>query len=165
MTTRCPPLNTSFLAFPCNFGVSPSAGLLERLAKELLDIFDQSITMGQHYKETLKIIDKAIKEHSIDNWDGYGAQAVDTVSCANALWFSRLLPMQVPVPEIYIDPDGEVTFEWYIAPRKVFSVTVRGNKELAYAGLFGANKTHGTESLYDEVPETILEAISRVLSE
>jgi hypothetical protein len=165
MTMTCAPPKANFNAFPINLGVSLGADAIERQVMELQIMFYHSITMVKHYEETLKIVDKAIKEYSEEDWDGYGAQPVDAVACQNAIWFSRLLPMNIPVPEIYIDTDGEITFEWYLAPRKVFSVTARRNKELAYAGLFGVNKTHGTESLYDEVPETILENISRVLAE
>jgi len=157
--------NSSFLKFPSNLGVSNGAEAIKRQAEELRNMFEQSITIGKHYKEARRSLTKAFEECSVDNWDSYGAKAIDELSCVKAISFSRMLPMHVPVPEIYIDSDGEVTFEWYLGPREVFSVTVRGNDELVYAGLFGANKTHGVEHLDDELPETILDNISRVLTE
>jgi hypothetical protein len=165
MTITCPAvLNSSFLAFPSNFGVSDGAGTVERQARELQHVFDQSITIGKHYKETLKSLAKANEECSVDDWDGYGAKAIDRVSFVNAISFARMLPMHVPVPEIYIDPDGEVTFEWYLGPRRAFNITVTANDKLAFAGIFGVNKIHGVEYLGDELPETILDSISRIFS-
>lgn len=165
MTIACADrLNSSFLSFPSNLGVSKGADAIEKQAEELQNTFAQSLTIGKHVKETLRSLAKAIEECSIEGWDGYGGKAIDELSCVRAISFSQMLPMHLPVPEIYIDSDGEVTFEWYLGPRKVFSVTVRGNDELAYAGLFGANKTYGTECLDDELPETILDNISRVFS-
>ena len=131
---------------------------------EVLSAVFQSQSVASVYRQTTRILYNAIEECSFDDWDGYGAKAIDGLSWKNALWFSQLLPSNVPVPEIYVDSNGEATFEWYIAPRQVFSVTVRGNGELVYAGIFGANKIHGTVHLDDELPEVILGNIYRVLS-
>lgn len=165
MTTCVATLNTSFLAFPRNLGVSSGAEAVGRHTKELQDISDQSVTIGWHHREILKRIQMAATESRVDNWDSYGAKAVDANSFFKAIWFARLLTMSVPTPDIYIDPDGEIAFEWYLGPRRVFSVTARKNDEFAYAGLFGVNKVYGVEHIDDEMPETILDNIFRVLSE
>ncbi len=155
---------TSSLAFPSNFGVSDDAYAIERKYMEMLRTLIQSQTVARVYRQTTRILHNAIEECSFDDWDGYGAKAIDELAWEKALWFSQLLPTNIPVPDIYVDSDGEATFEWYISPRQVFSVTVRGNGQLVYAGLFGANKAHGTEHLDDELPEVILENIYRVLA-
>jgi hypothetical protein len=166
MTTACgATLNSSFLAFPRNLGVSPGAKAVGRQARELQEISDQSVTIGWHHREMVRRLGMAIAKSSVDDWDGYGAKAVDLDSVPSAIWFARLLPMHVPIPDIYVDPDGEIAFEWYLGPRRVFSVTVRRNDELAYAGLFGVNKIYGVEYLDDELPETVLDNIFRVFSE
>ena len=165
MTTLCKePHNKNLLAFPMNLGVSEDAKGLQKQIADILEDFAQSITIGGHYKETLRLLANITKECSSDNWDAYGAKAIDEASYNNAIYFSRLLPPDVPIPEIYVDPDGEVTFEWYTGPRQVFSVSIGSNNELVYAGLFGVNKTHGVEYLDDELPGTILDNIRRVFS-
>jgi hypothetical protein len=165
MTTCVATLNRSFLAFPRNLGVSPGAEAVKRQARELQDISDQSVTIGWHHKEIVKRLHMAATEARVDNWDGYGAKAVDANSYFRAMWFARLLTINAPIPDIYVDPDGEIAFEWYLNPRSVFSVTARKNDELAYAGLFGVNKIYGVEHIDDELPETILDNIFRVFSE
>jgi len=165
MTTLCAKTdNRSFLAFPMNRGVSEDAIALQRQAADILEGFARSVTIGEFYRNTRQSLAKAADECSVENWDGYGAKAVDSSSYVNALYFSQLLPVNIPIPEIYVDPDGAITFEWYVGPRQVFSVSMGSNNELVYAGLFGANKTHGTEHLDDELPETILDNIHRVFS-
>lgn len=165
MTTCVATLNSSFLAFPRNLGVSPGAKVIRRQARELQDISDKSVTIGWHHREIVKRIFKTATESCMDDWDSYGAKAVDAGSLFSAIWFARLLPMAVPIPDIYVDPDGEIAFEWWFSSRRVFSVTVRRNNELAYAGLFGVNKVYGVEYLDDELTETILDNISRVFAE
>lgn len=165
MTKVCTPIrNTGAFAFPSNLGVSDDAGAVEREATEIMDALMQGQSVASVYRQTTRAFHNAIDECFFDDWDGYGAKAIDVLSWKKALSFSQLLPTNVPVPDIYVDSDGEATFEWYVAPHQVFSVTVRGNGELVYAGLLGANKTHGTEHLDDELPEVILENIYRVLS-
>jgi hypothetical protein len=165
MTIACAGLlNNNFLVFPNNRGVSNGADRIEEQIEELQSEFDQSLTIGKHFKETRRIISEAIEKYAVENWDGYGAEVIDILSCVGAILFSQMLPDNLPLPEIYVDPDGEITFEWYLKPRKVFSVTVRRNEELSYAGLFGVNKFNGTAFLDDELPDIILNSIARVLS-
>ena len=165
MTTLCTKTdNKSFLAFPINRGVSEDSIALQRQATDIFEGFAQSVTIGEYYRETRQSLAKTTEECSVENWDGYGAKAIDSSSYVNAIYFSQLLPVDIPIPEIYVDPDGEVTFEWYTGPRQVFSVSMGSKNELIYAGLFGANKTHGTEYLDDELPEMILDNIRRVFS-
>ena len=126
---------------PDPWGVSDSANALQRQSEELQRHFAQSITFGEHLCETLENLLKAKEEYSVDNWDGYGARAIDELSYQKAVRFALSLPSSIPTPEVHVDPDGEVTFEWYEGPRRVFSVSIGSNYELSYAGLFGANKT------------------------
>jgi hypothetical protein len=165
MTKVSTPIGTtSSLAFPSNIGMSDDAQVIEREYIEMLRELVHTQSVASIYRQTTKIFANAIEEYYIDNWDGYGAKAVDELSWNKAVRFSQLLPTNVPMPEIYLDTDGEATFEWYTAPRNVFSVTVRGNGELAYAGIFGRSKTHGTEYLDDEIPEEILNKIYTVVA-
>ena len=152
----------SLLDFPDGLGLSGDAVLLKRQFQELQDDFTHSLTIGQHYWNALEAIGGTILECLVDNWDGYGAKALNWLSCANAVRFSKMLPPTIPLPEIGIDTSGEITFEWCLGPRQVFIVTMGSNGEIIYAGLFGSNKTHGTEYLDDELPETVLTNIRRV---
>jgi hypothetical protein len=165
MTTCLTALNSSFLAFPRNLGVSPGAEVIERQARELQDISDQSVTIGEHLREIIKRLHVAARESRADNWDSYGAKAVDPRSLFRAIRFAHLLTINVPIPDIYVDPNGEIVFEWYFGPRRVFNVTAAKNGELAYAGLFGVNKVCGVVQIDDELPETILDNIFKVSSE
>ena len=156
-------LTRSVFAMPTNVGVSTSANEIKKQETGFLQqMLGQSMTIGKLYRQTLVNIEEACEQAAADNWDGYGAKAVNGRTYLVAIRFLMLLPPESPVPEISIDTDGEVSFDWYRGPRQVFSVTIRGNGELAYAGLFGASKTHGTEYLNDELPDAILDNMYRV---
>lgn len=112
--------------------------------------------------KSLRQLSVVIKECGRSNWDGYGAEPISSETYEKAKRFITALPWGIAVPGISAEPDGEITFEWYVSPRRVLSVSVGPNNELTYAALFGASRAYGTEVLYDEIPEVILGHIKRV---
>ena len=153
---------TNPLVFPQNSGVSESANEIRSETEELQKNFSRSITFGEHLSEMIERLFEARQEHAIDNWDSYGAKAIDEQSYQNAIRFILSFTPDVPAPEIGVEPDGEVVFEWYGGKRKVFSISMGSRNELTYAGLYGISKTYGVEHFYGNIPDTLLDNISRV---
>jgi len=163
MNTACGAIrNEGYLVSYPNRGVSDDARRIAEREKEIQADISESVTVG--YRQMSQAICEAFEECSVDNWDGYNAKAIDLGSLNEAVRFSQMLPTTIPAPEIDVDADGEFVFEWYKGPRRVFSVIVEGTNELTYAGLFGVNKTNGTEYFGDELPKTILDNLQRLLS-
>lgn len=115
-------------------------------------------------QETEQELFKLFEEHSDDNWDGYGAKHITRENLVAARNFWQMLPTTIERPELGVDPDGGVVFEWYRRPRRVFSVTVEKDNRLTYAGLFDSSKASGTEYFDFALPEAIFLNIQRVLS-
>ena len=118
----------------------------------------------QCHKKTRQALRNAVKECGDDDWDGYDAKGMNWNSHEESLRFLDILPDTIPTPDVAVEPDGMVAFEWYEEPRWVFSVSFETNGAIAYAGLFGNSKTHGAEYFGEEVPQTILDNICRVYS-
>ena len=135
-------------------------GHLERIYSELMT----SLTLGESYSSALEELSEVVEEASSPDWDGYGANPVDLLTTLSAVQFLRLLPRELPAPDVAAEPDGEVSFEWYRGPRKRFSISVGSCNQITYAGLFGGNEAHGTEYFLDELPETILGHLCRLFS-
>lgn len=106
---------------------------------------------------------EAAREASEKNWDGYGAEPVDAGAVKRAKVLIPLLPEAYGEPEIDIDPDGEVAFEWQTSPRSTFSFSVGPSGKVSYAGLRGHQSFHGTEYFVDELPSPIVDGLHRVL--
>lgn len=85
-----------------------------------------------------------------------------TKSLAEA--FMAIWPSTVPAPEVSADSDGEVSFDWAGQDGRNFSVSLREDARLAYAGAYGAGKTkYGTEVFNRvEIPEEIVEAVRKL---
>jgi hypothetical protein len=143
---------------PHDAGVSPSA---ERL-RQLRNARDWGVSLVM--AERFSALRRACNLAAIKNWDGYGGEAVSPVVYRSARAFLEFLPFSVPDPDVGADPDGEISFEWHLSPRRVFSVSVGERGQLSYAGLFGASKTYGTEHFVNELPRAITDNLTRLLA-
>jgi hypothetical protein len=103
-----------------------------------------------------------MNECAEDNWDGDGSKAIDILSAATAVHIINGLPLNTPLPEVGLDPDGEVSLEWHLRPRYALSVSVGRDGTLSFAGLFGENRLRGVEVSSDGFPPTIVAALHRL---
>jgi hypothetical protein len=163
MTAACIPLqyNSPFF-LPTDRGVSEDVQALNLFVEEMFEDCSQSVIINAN--ESLQELYNLLEECSTENWDGYGARPVDPDSFNEAERFIRALPTTVSEPEVAVDPDGEISLEWYFEPRKVFSVSIGKRNEIKYAGLYGLNKTYGREYFDDEIPKAIFDNIDRLFS-
>lgn len=163
MTATCIPLqyNNPF-SLPADRGVSDDVRALNLFVKELFEDCSQSVIINAN--ESIQELYNLLEECSTKNWDGYGAQPIDPDSFNEAERFIRALPTTISKPEVAVDPDGEISLEWYFEPRKVFSVSIGKRNEIKYAGLYGLNKTYGREYFDNEIPKAIFDNIDRLFS-
>lgn len=163
MTAACISLQYSNpFFFPSDRGVSDDARSLNSFVEKMLTDCSQSVINIAH--ESLQELSNLLEECATENWDGYGALPIDLNSFNEAERFVRALPRTVPEPEVAVDPDGEISLEWYLKPRKVFSVSIGKRNEITYAGLYGPNKTYGREYFDSEIPKAVFDNLDRLFS-
>ena len=163
MTAACVPFqyNNPFF-IPTDRGVSADAQALSSFFEEMLEDCSQSVLISAN--QSLHALYNLWEECSSENWDGYGAKPLDPYSFNEAERFIRALPTTVREPEVAVDPDGEISLEWHLEPRKVFSVSIGKRNEITYAGLYGTNKAYGREYFDDEIPKEIFDNLDRLFS-
>jgi hypothetical protein len=148
-----------------NTGMSEDAGQLGALFETIHKHIRKTVTLGEPIRNAYIALQEAFAEGSVENWDSYGAKAVTQQTYEQARKFLESLPPTVPMPEISLEPDGEVAFDWFREPSRVFSVSIGEKGELTYAGVFGKNKTHGVEIFQDDLPKVIMDNLSRLYSQ
>ncbi len=109
-------------------------------------------------------LDALCQEAGYENWDGDGALPVQPGARERVIALVGLLPIETPLPQCSIDPDGDISLGWHLADNYVFSVSVSGRGRLSYAGLFGESDCYGTEWLAGTVPPEIAAHLDRLLS-
>jgi hypothetical protein len=103
-----------------------------------------------------------ILECSKLNWNGYDARPIKPNAIQDAFRLAQVIPLGIPAPSIGAEPDGDITFEWYSAPRKTLSVSVDDCGNLHYAALLGPDSVYGTEAFVGVLPKRILDLIYQV---
>ncbi len=103
------------------------------------------------------------QECATPGWDGYGASAVASATVDEASRFLRSLPEAASRPTLGAEPDGQITVEWYVSPKRTLSVSVSAQGELHYAALIGSSRHFGTVPFLGDCPEDIAELIQRVV--
>ena len=147
---------------------SPSMGFgeevdkLKEYFKGIVNEFRNTETLGRS-DEVFQSLDEVFDECSEEGWDGYDALPITNYAYIEAKRLIESLPLtSFPIPEVVPESSGEIGLEWYRRKRLVFTVSVSGNNEIVYAGLFGTNRAHGTEYFGDLLPSVILENLKRL---
>jgi len=146
-------------------GVSTDASRVRNQLISVLRAFYDTWYIRHVHQEAHEALREAATEAGSPNWDGYGAQPVQAQAIVNATRFLRSLPSTVPNPDVAVDPDGEVSFEWSSGPARAFSVSVGNGDIVTFAGINGRKKIHGTDLLIDEPPSTLLQHLGRTILE
>lgn len=143
-------------------GIGPDASIVAESIEKVCQHLWEALTLRYVAESASLELEEVARAAAVANWDGYGARAVDPRAVQEAERFLNALPTTTPIPEVSVDPDGEVSISWNLDSNWVFSVSIGPTGRLRYAGLFGTSKAHGTEWFFDEIPEAILDNITRL---
>lgn len=155
-------LSTALTTSTLTGGTSETAKYVESKRRDCREHVEHSQTFGSALEKARQELAQLSSECNEPNWDGYGAGPINPASYRNACRFLENLPLGVGVPSPGVDPDGELTFEWYRGPRRTLSISVSQEGDLSYAALIGSSRAHGREAFLGNIPRVIAELISRV---
>ena len=149
------PITTSGASEVANFVAQQSAVGRQSLKN--------SFYFGFNVREVFNDLFSTAEECKFANWDGQGALPVSDESYRAAYKFLEALPLGAIPPSVGVEPDGEMTLEWYHSPRRTLSISFSKNGEIHFAALLGASKTYGTEPFFGDVPKIVMDLVSRVM--
>lgn len=164
MSALVPCVDSSISTFSGD-GFGPESLKLKQYLASGIRYLREASSLGA-LDSVLQLLDEVFMDCSTEGWDGYDASRITEASYIEAMQFIENLPLtsSFPMPEIIPEPSGEIALEWSKGSQKIFVASFSGNNEIIYAGLFGANKTHGTEYFGESPPALIIENIMRIYS-
>lgn len=152
-------LNPAYV--PLTVGISglvggPDSALVQRLTAGALE----QLALHSHTQAAINDLYTLQQETP-----GLGAPLTrDTLETSKR--FLLLWQKTMPMPELNIDTDGEVVFDWAGPHRKLVSMSLRHDGRVSYAAKLGPRRTrHGTETFTDAVPEAVVEAVRELYAD
>ncbi|HET7463786.1 MAG TPA: hypothetical protein VFJ82_21200, partial [Longimicrobium sp.] len=142
-------------------GFSAEAAIIREQIDGVREARSRTVTLDTGERDTMRRMIEIALDCTSDNWDGDGAKAVSTASFLSAKRFLEALPPGMQSPEVSVDPDGEMVFEWTSGPQHAFSISFGAGGKLTYAGLFGPSTTHGVEYISYGLPRELVAKIQR----
>lgn len=147
--------------------VSSDGQSIENTAREIASRSQESVALSHSERTHLTTeLRRVISEYVEDAATDADLTLPPKLAFTRAREFFKALPMDLPDPELAIDPDdGAISLEWYGGYRKVASVSINGSQRLSFAMIDGANIMNGAYGFSeDKIPETVLSAIREILS-
>lgn len=137
-----------------NSGSSTAARTIEKFIIDAIRPLKEASTLQKSAFDELEDVRVQATRH---NWDNLGSAPLDEPTYQIAKRFLWAIPTNLPAPEVTADRDGEANFDWFGKLGKNFSVSLRKDGRLAYAGQFSTTRrVSGTDNFDDTVPQEIL---------
>src|SRR5260370_27476050 len=90
--------------------VSEEAHSVQKLFQKTRQDLWSSVSLGYSRDTCRNQLIDAWQETAQMGWDGYDAEPVHATAVTNACAFIDAFPSNVPLPEVAVDPDGEISF-------------------------------------------------------
>lgn len=156
---------TTFTVVPwVDRGLSDDADVVRKLTISASE-FPGSVVLGEPKRVVQEALHAACVAAQKDDSDAIGSARVEPSTYAYASQFLQTLPASLPIPDVSVDTDGEILFEWDRGPRHIFSVSVGRDGTLTFAGLYGHTKVHGTDHLREALPPVIAHSLQRIANQ
>ncbi len=97
------------------------------------------IYQGRNYQQCQNTINELRETAKERNWDGEDSKPISDEVILLALRVAANLPGDLPVPEIYPDPEGRIEFDWALENGTIFTLTVGPKGDAAMS----AKRTNG----------------------
>jgi hypothetical protein len=136
---------------------SPSAGpVAQELRQVVVDAIGTLKTgVGARASMVFNDLNALAKESAID--------VKESATMLLAQQFLLAMPSSMPAPELALDSDGDVVFDWVGSGGRMLTVALRGDGTLSYAGRLSlGDREHGTKRFVDAIPSQVLDLAHRV---
>lgn len=81
----------------------------------------------------------------------------------HALRLAQAWPTEWPTPDVVVEPDGDIAFDWNLAPRRVLTVAVGTDGRAGFSALIGHEPVFGKVLLTGGVPKDVAYLMGKLL--
>jgi len=97
--------------------------------------------------------------------DAVEGATVSSGTLRSGLAFLWSLPTEYQLPEVVVETDGQLGFDWDFGSDRVLSVNVGDSGVLGYAALIGAESTYGRAPFAGTIPEAVTRLFIQIFND
>jgi len=147
------------IGFSPSRATSDTASLLLEKIREWLQAASKTNSL---HGEAITELEDAFLDCRVENWDGYGACPVEDAAFIRARALLTCLLVRFPAPTATATPRGSLTLEWIVGSKRRFIVSIDGEEQIAFAGIFGSETVQGVASYVQDVPKEVVRHLQRL---
>lgn len=141
--------------------VSREGEVIEIDREKILSHYNEPISNGGFRWQLYRDFYETLAKYDMQNISN-AEKSFLILSIQNACKFIKTIPKYKIDPEISIDPDFGVIFDWSASRFKNFSAIIGSGRYVNYAGIHGSSVQHGKEILNEKFPESFDIWIKRI---
>lgn len=152
---------TAALSRPGTAVSRESVAVQEHACNVVRQVQSSQALFGSKAKLISELMELAADCREVD-WDGYGAQPVDSQALEVAQAIISSLPDDLALPECSIEPDGCVSLDWMPTNVRTLTLSAEGSGRIPYAWVDGTDRGHAVGRFQGgELSSRIIEEIGR----
>ncbi len=139
-----------------------SPGLHEALKYGLINQFrtDYSTILSSSSRAAVITRIREVAEERLDDVRrGYPSVTVHTLTQLWSRSFLMRLPLWVADPDIGVDPNGDLTFEWFAGQDHILSISLAPSGSVVYAYANGLRRENGCDDIIHAIPANLIELL------
>jgi hypothetical protein len=145
--------------FTRDSGLSEAAiKVREKITKATQDHL-KPVSTGEKLNSLLERVINAYQYSVSEDWGVDGNNPVVAETLYNARSLIPLLPLKFPLPEVDPDPDGQISFTWFVSPRRTLAVSIAPDGRISFAGIIGMSQISGSTYEFPEIIQPYLKLL------
>lgn len=144
---------------PCidlSSGVSECSESLKTVISDYGNYYERSEALFGKRAAVINDLESFGLECSEEDWDGEGSSPVSLAALEHAKAIIRKLPEHLPMPEVCVDSDGDVSLEWLPNILQTFTLSVNSSGGVSYAWVDGVDRGYAKSKVIDGILSSVV---------
>lgn len=142
-------------------GAGQTATDVEQAIDDVDRAFRNSVTLDDRY-DVSQALKEAVAEHNAPGWSEAQGSCVMVATVEHAECFIRALPPEVASPEVGVDANARLVFEWYGDKSNAVAVSIDESAMIYFAAVVDGQARHSRSFFCGEIPAALLSMIEEV---
>lgn len=143
--------------------VSDAGAITMDISSQISAPCSQSIEKQNAYSALMSELSEIYQETCYNGWDGGEELAFSKdLLFLSADFINSIVRLNLPLPEVYFEADGEIAFDWILSTEQILSISMNKYGRLAWLSLIKERKLEDTSQFSGLIPSKLAKEIELI---